>query len=98
MKNLPPKLDSTTRRANGLKAVAARRERADIKRKLKGGELDLRALLASESNAKDRMLVVELLESLPFIGEIRARELMNVWEFRLGDELQDLALDNGRGC
>lgn len=76
VKNLPPKLDSTTRRANGLKAVAARRERADIKRKLKGGELELRALLASESNAKDRMLVVELLESLPFIGEIRAKELM----------------------
>lgn len=76
MKQLPPQLDSETRRANGMKAVAARRERADIKRRLKEGTLDLRSLLALESEAKDRMLVMEMLESLPFIGEIRAKELM----------------------
>lgn len=76
MKNLPPQLDSDTRRANGMKAVAARRERADIKRRLKEGTLDLRSLLALESEAKDRMLVMEMLESLPFIGEIRAKDLM----------------------
>lgn len=76
MNNPPPQIDSKTRRENGLKAVAARQERAEIKRRLKSGALDLRSLLSLESGAKDRMLVVELLESLPFIGEIRATELM----------------------
>jgi guanylate kinase len=76
MKNPPPKIDSNARRANGLKAIAARRERAELKRKLKSGALDLRSLLALDSGAKDRMLVMELLESLPFIGQIRATELM----------------------
>ncbi|MFM7463076.1 MAG: integration host factor [Actinomycetota bacterium] len=76
MNNPPPQIDSKTRRENGLKAVAARQERAEIKRRLKSGALDLRSLLSLESGAKDRMLVVELLESLPFIGEVRATELM----------------------
>jgi len=76
MNNPPPQIDSKTRRENGLKAVAARQERAEIKRRLKSGDLDLRSLLSLESGAKDRMLVMELLESLPFIGEIRAKEIM----------------------
>lgn len=77
MKNPPPKLDANVRRENALKAVAARRERAEIKRKLKNGQLELRKLLESQSAAKDRMLVLDLLESLPFVGEIRANEIMD---------------------
>ena len=73
---LPPRLDSETRRLNSERAVAARRERADAKRRLKDGEINPRELLVSPTPSVARMKVVEFLSALPQMGPLRAQALM----------------------
>ena len=72
----PPALDLATRRANGEKAVAARRERAEVKRMIKSGEIDPRTLLKDSRNAVLRMPVIDLLRALPYVGNVRAPQIM----------------------
>lgn len=74
--NLPPPIDDDTRRANSARAIAARRERAEIKRALHQGEVSLREVLESPSPAIARLKIVEMLESLPHFGPVRANQLM----------------------
>jgi signal recognition particle GTPase len=75
---LPPALTPEQRQAALQKAAAARRQRAEVKEKLKMGSLTLRELL--EQGDKDETLaklkVVSVLESLPGVGKVRARRLM----------------------
>ena len=75
---LPPALTPEQRQAALAKAAAARRQRAEVKEKLKMGSLTLHELF--EQGDRDETLaklkVVSVLESLPGVGKVRARRLM----------------------
>ncbi len=76
---MPPSLSAEQRAAALEKAAAARRVRAELKEKLKMGSLSLRELL--EEGSKDevigKMKVLSVLESLPGLGKVKARRLMD---------------------
>jgi hypothetical protein len=61
-----------------LKAAAARTTRAAAKERLKSGELTIAEVISSgeSDDAIARMRIVELLEALPGIGQVRAAAIM----------------------
>jgi hypothetical protein len=75
---LPPSLTPEQRQAALEKAAVARRQRAEVKEKLKANTLTLAELF--EQSDRDETLaklkVVSVLESLPGVGKVRARRLM----------------------
>src|SRR5207244_3142480 len=75
---LPPSLTPEQRQAALEKAAVARRQRAEVKEKLKASSLSLAELF--EQGDRDETLaklkVVSVLESLPGVGKVRARRLM----------------------
>jgi hypothetical protein len=75
---LPPQLTPDQRQAALEKAAAARRRRAELREKLKMGSVSLKELLeeADRDEVVGKMKVVTLLESLPGVGKVRARRLM----------------------
>ncbi len=75
---LPPELSSDQRAAALEKAAAARRLRAELKDKLKMGSMTLEELLdqAGRDEVVAKMKVVAVLESLPGVGKVKARRLM----------------------
>jgi signal recognition particle GTPase len=76
---LPPTLSPEQRQAALEKAAAARRMRAELKEKLKMGSLTLRELL-DQGDADEivgKMKVLAVLESLPGLGKVKARRLMD---------------------
>lgn len=58
------------------KAQAIRKQRADVRNKLKRGEIDLREILDSDDPVSGRMKVAYLLKSLPRIGKVKAKKIM----------------------
>jgi len=76
---LPPMTDE--QRAAGLaKAAQVRTRRAETKKRLKRGAVTLAAVLA-EADAEDdgaisKMHVSALLQSMPGVGEVRAKKIM----------------------
>ena len=76
---LPPALSPEQRQAALDKAAAARRQRAELKEKLKMGSLSLKELLdqADSDDVVGKMKVVAVLESLPGLGKVKARRLMD---------------------
>ena len=98
---LPPQLSPDQRQAALEKAAAARRQRAELKEKLKMGSTSLRELLdsADTDDVIGKMKVVAVLESLPGVGKVRARRLMeqlNISDTRrvrgLGSQQRDALL------
>jgi signal recognition particle GTPase len=75
---LPPALSPEQRQAALAKAAAARRQRAEVKDKLKMGSLTLRELLdqAGTDDTLGKMKMLAVLESLPGLGKVKARRLM----------------------
>jgi len=75
---LPPALSADQRQAALEKAAAARRMRAELKEKLKMGSITLRELLqqADQDDVVGKMKVLAVLESLPGLGKVKARRLM----------------------
>lgn len=75
----PPQLTAEQRQAALLKAAEVRRQRADVKAKLKMRSISLADLLAQaetdEVVAGTKVLAV--LESLPGMGKVRARKMMD---------------------
>jgi signal recognition particle GTPase len=76
---LPPSLSPDQRQAALEKAGAARRQRAELKEKLKMGSLTLKELLdqAERDDIVGKMKIVSVLESLPGVGKVKARRLMD---------------------
>jgi hypothetical protein len=76
---LPPVLSADARAAALAKAAAARTARAELKSMLKMGSMTLREALdrapADEVIAKTKVLTV--LESLPKLGKVKSRRLMD---------------------
>ncbi|MEI8238571.1 MAG: integration host factor, actinobacterial type [Actinomycetota bacterium] len=72
----PPQL-TPEQRANALaKAAEARAARAELKNQLKIGSVTIAEALASTSSTVGKLKVVSLLESLPGVGKVKARKLM----------------------
>ena len=75
---LPPSLTPDQRQAALEKAAAARRQRAELKEKLKMGSMTLKELLdqAERDDVVGKMKVLAVLESLPGLGKVKARRMM----------------------
>jgi signal recognition particle GTPase len=76
---LPPALSADQRQAALEKAAVARRLRAELKEKLKMGSISLSDLLrqADSDEVVGKMKVLSVLESLPGLGKVKARRLMD---------------------
>lgn len=75
-----PQLSAEQRKMGISKAVRLRRERAAIKQKLKMGKLSLEQVISMDNEAVSKIKVIEILESLPRIGELSARHIMEELE------------------
>ena len=77
MNTLPPL--TAEARASALEAAAAaRKKRSDVKARVKAGALSLPEVLASARSDEvlAKMPVFDLLKSLPGLGDVRARQVM----------------------
>ena len=74
----PPVLTPEQRKAALEKAALARKARAEIKDHLKTGRTTLKELLgrAEGDDTVGKMKVLAVLESLPGLGKVKARRLM----------------------
>ena len=72
----PPQLTPEQRSAALAKAAEARAARAEIKARLKMGSMSLADALASTDANVGKLKVVSLLESLPGVGKVKARRIM----------------------
>jgi hypothetical protein len=88
----PPALTPEQRQAALEKAAKVRRERAEVKEKLKLGSLSLAELLqmAEKDETVGKMKVVSVLESLPGLGKVKARRLMETVGISESRRLQGL--------
>jgi hypothetical protein len=75
----PPQLTAEQRQAALEKAAVARRARAEVKDRLKMGSLSLTELfdLADKDETIGKIKVLALLESLPGVGKVKARRVMD---------------------
>ena len=75
---LPPSLSPDQRQAALEKAAAARRLRAELKEKLKMGSTSLKELfgMAENDEVVGKMKMLAVLESLPGVGKVKARRIM----------------------
>ncbi|HMK99676.1 MAG TPA: integration host factor, actinobacterial type [Acidimicrobiales bacterium] len=91
----PPALTPEQRQAALDKAAKVRRERAEVKEKLKMGTMSLSELLnQSESNETvGKMKVLSVLESLPGLGKVKARRLMESVGISESRRLQGLGVN-----
>ena len=69
-------LSPEQRTAALAKAAEARTARADLKNQLKLGSVSLAEALASTDSTIGKLKVVSLLESLPGVGKVKARKIM----------------------
>ena len=72
----PPQLTPEQRAAALAKAAEARAARAVIKGRLKNGSMSLSEALDSDDGNVGKLKVVSLLESLPGVGKVKARKVM----------------------
>jgi DNA uptake protein ComE-like DNA-binding protein len=74
----PPELSPEQRAAALAKAAAARTARAELKEKLKMKAITLEEVLAKADTDETigRLKVLSLLESLPGVGKVKARRIM----------------------
>ena len=73
-----PRLTPEQRQANLEKAAASRRERAEIKNRLKHSGASIVDVLkqGQENEVVGKMRVIDLLQSMPGLGKVRARQTM----------------------
>ncbi len=73
-----PTLTTEQRRAALQKAAAARQARADVKVRLKSSETSLADVLhdARSDEVLAKLRVVDLLQAMPGVGSVRAKEIM----------------------
>lgn len=71
-----PELTAEQRKAALEKAAAARHARAELREKIKNGEISLEEVLDSDDPIASRMKVSALIESLPGYGKAKAAKVM----------------------
>ena len=72
-----PSSPDEQRKAALEKAAAARHARAELREKIKKGEVTLESVLNSEDPIASRMKVSTLIESLPGYGKAKAAKIMD---------------------
>ena len=72
-----PQLSDEQRKAALEKAAAARHARAELRDKIKSGEISLQEVLDSDDPIAARMKVSALIESLPGYGKAKASKIMD---------------------
>ena len=72
----PPNLTTQERRDALKAAVAARRFRAAFKEEIKVGKKSWRDAFSAQDESIKKMRVRELIESLPGVGEVRAKNIL----------------------
>lgn len=89
---LPPSLSPDQRQAALQKAAAARRLRAEVKDKLKMGSVSLREVIdqGDTDEMVGKMKVLSLLESIPGVGKVKARRLLEELEISESRRIQGL--------
>lgn len=95
---LPPQLSPDQRQAALEKAAAARRVRAELKEKLKMGSTSLKELfdLADKDEVVGKMKVLTVLESLPGLGKVKARRLLEECDISETRRIQGLGVNQRR--
>lgn len=74
----PPVLTEEQRRENTLKAIAARRKRAELKDKLHRSEISIADVLDQRKDPViGRMKVEELLRCMPGVGGVKSLKIMD---------------------
>lgn len=86
----PPQLTPEQRTAALAKAAEARAARAEIKQRLKMGSITLADALSSDDPNMAKLKVVSMLESLPGVGKVKARKLMEELEISDNRRVQGL--------
>lgn len=73
-----PRLTPEQRQANLEKAAASRRERAEVKNRLKHSGASIVDVLrqGQENDVIAKMRVLDLLQAMPGLGKVRARQMM----------------------
>lgn len=72
-----PKLSTEEKQQALLKAQEMRSRRAEIRGKLKSGKIDLKTILSkTDDQVVAKMRVVYLLQSLPQVGKVTTRRVM----------------------
>jgi hypothetical protein len=73
-----PRLSPEQRQANLDKAAASRRERAEVKNRLKHSGASIFEVLEQgrTNEVIGKMRVVDLLQSMPGLGKVRAKQMM----------------------
>src|SRR3954468_22149024 len=89
---LPPQLSDQQRAAAIEKADAARKARAELKERLKMGSVTLPELFeqAVGDDTIGKMKVLAVLESLPGLGKVKARRLLEECEISETRRVQGL--------
>jgi hypothetical protein len=86
-----PTLTEEQRKAALEKAAEARRARAELKDQLKKGTMKLKDVLAKSSDdVVGKMKVSAVLESLPGVGKVRARKIMERLEISTSRRVRGL--------
>ena len=86
----PPRLSEEERRANLDKALASRRERAEVKSKIAAKELSIFDAINDPRESIQRMKVLDLLMSVPGVGETRATMMMEKLNISLSRRIRGL--------
>ncbi len=73
-----PKLTPEQRQAALDKAAASRRERAEVKNRLKNSGASIAEVIrqGQENDVVGKMRVFDLLQSMPGLGKVRAKQMM----------------------
>lgn len=96
---LPPQLTPEQRKAALEKAAKARRARAEKKQQLKMGSITLTELIAEADNSDivGKMKVIAVLESLPGVGKVKARQLLEELEISESRRVRGLGAKQRKG-
>ena len=85
-----PTLTEEQRKEALAKAAEARRRRAELKAQLKAEKVTLRDILArQDEDVVGKMKVSSVLESLPGVGKVRARKIMEELEISTSRAVPD---------
>ncbi|MDO4631600.1 MAG: integration host factor, actinobacterial type [Corynebacterium sp.] len=87
-----PQLTDEQRKEALAKAAEARKARAELKEQLKRGDISLKEVLAKASTDEiiGKTKVSALLESLPKVGKVKAKEIMDELEIAQTRRLRGL--------
>jgi hypothetical protein len=90
-----PEQDEETLRAHLKKGIEDRQWRATVKKRLKSGEIELHEVLrqASDDQVIAKTRVLEILESMPHVGPVRARRLMERLDISPSRRLRGLGVN-----